>query len=156
MFKNIKVIRTCGYDSKSEYRRSIMLKKMQADGKISSLKEQQRFEFTFSQGKTTISLKDKADSTGIVLKKMVSLVKNETKKQGYDFKKSDKDYVFSYVADFTYIEDDVYIVEDVKGVCTDTYLLKKKMMGALLGVEIRETLPPYPNKRKPLRKKRLL
>jgi hypothetical protein len=47
-----------------------------------------------------------------------------------------------YVADFTYLEEGGVwypIVEDFKGVLTDTYKLKKKMMWAIHGIEIRET-----------------
>jgi hypothetical protein len=45
-----------------------------------------------------------------------------------------------YEADFFYREKDGRVViEDVKGVKTPVYRLKKKLMRALLGVEIRET-----------------
>lgn len=43
-----------------------------------------------------------------------------------------------YVADFVYVEKGVEVVEDVKGVKTPAYQLKKKLMKAVLGVEIRE------------------
>lgn len=43
-----------------------------------------------------------------------------------------------YIADFTYWEGDTMIVEDVKGVRTDTYILKRKLMRWVHGVEIRE------------------
>lgn len=44
-----------------------------------------------------------------------------------------------YVADFTYYEDGVLVVEDTKGFRTDVYKLKKRLMGELYGIEIRET-----------------
>jgi len=44
-----------------------------------------------------------------------------------------------YIADFVYTEDGCEIVEDVKGVRTAVYRLKKKLVRALYGVEIRET-----------------
>jgi Protein of unknown function (DUF1064) len=48
-----------------------------------------------------------------------------------------------YVADFTYDESHNGqwrpIVEDVKGVRTDTYKLKRKLMQAVHGIEIHET-----------------
>lgn len=43
-----------------------------------------------------------------------------------------------YVADFTYVRDGGRIVEDAKGVLTREYRLKKKLMAAVLGVEIVE------------------
>ena len=44
-----------------------------------------------------------------------------------------------YVADFTYLEDGQYIVEDFKGMKTDVYKLKKKMLMYRYGLEIRES-----------------
>ena len=44
-----------------------------------------------------------------------------------------------YKADFRYIEDGNWIVEDVKGVKTPIYRLKKKMVEATYGIEIKET-----------------
>lgn len=47
--------------------------------------------------------------------------------------------VCDYVADFTYDEGDTFVVEDVKGRRTPVYSLKKKLMKAIHGIEIRET-----------------
>lgn len=44
-----------------------------------------------------------------------------------------------YVADFTYWEDGSLVVEDAKGVRTDMYRWKKKLMKAVHGIEIKET-----------------
>lgn len=44
-----------------------------------------------------------------------------------------------YVADFRYVEDGKTVVEDVKGVLTDVYKLKKRMMLEVHGIEIKET-----------------
>jgi hypothetical protein len=44
-----------------------------------------------------------------------------------------------YVADFVYREGATKIVEDAKGVPTPVYQLKKKLMAALYGIQIRET-----------------
>lgn len=44
-----------------------------------------------------------------------------------------------YKADFVYEDHGKRIVEDVKGVKTDIYRLKKKMMKTILGIEILET-----------------
>lgn len=44
----------------------------------------------------------------------------------------------TYVADFVYLQDGKTIVEDTKGFRTKEYELKKKMMRAFLGIEIKE------------------
>jgi hypothetical protein len=48
-------------------------------------------------------------------------------------------HVCKYVADFVYFEDEKRIVEDTKGFLTKEYKLKKKLMKACHGIEIRET-----------------
>ena len=50
--------------------------------------------------------------------------------------------ICAYIADYTYLEpnedgEKVLIVEDAKGVETDIFRLKKKMMLAVLGIDIR-------------------
>lgn len=47
--------------------------------------------------------------------------------------------VCRYVADFLYLENGSDVVEDSKGCRTAVYRLKKKLMKACLGIEIRET-----------------
>lgn len=44
-----------------------------------------------------------------------------------------------YIADFVYIEDGKEVVEDVKGVKTDVYKLKRRLMKMIHNIEIRET-----------------
>lgn len=44
----------------------------------------------------------------------------------------------SYYADFVYMKDGKQIVEDAKGVRTDVYKLKRKLMRYVHGIEIRE------------------
>ena len=44
-----------------------------------------------------------------------------------------------YIADFTYIRDGQQIVEDAKGVRTEVYKLKKKLVYQLYGIMIQET-----------------
>lgn len=43
-----------------------------------------------------------------------------------------------YIADFVYIKDGEIVVEDVKGFRTDVYKLKRKMMKAKYGIEVKE------------------
>jgi Protein of unknown function (DUF1064) len=47
--------------------------------------------------------------------------------------------VCRYVADFVYFEGERYVVEDSKGCKTAVYRLKRKLMLAVHGIEIRET-----------------
>ena len=44
----------------------------------------------------------------------------------------------SYIADFSYIEDGKHIVEDTKGFKTKDYIIKRKLMRYLLGIEVHE------------------
>ena len=47
--------------------------------------------------------------------------------------------ICKYIADFDYWVDGKHVVEDVKGFKTPVYRLKKKMLKAIYGIEIRET-----------------
>ena len=44
-----------------------------------------------------------------------------------------------YVADFVYVEKGAEVIEDVKGVLTPEFKLKRHLMKALLGLEVRLT-----------------
>lgn len=45
----------------------------------------------------------------------------------------------SYIADFVYLEDGARVVEDCKGMRTDIYRLKRKLMLMVHNIKIRET-----------------
>lgn len=45
----------------------------------------------------------------------------------------------TYIADFTYMEDGKLVVEDCKGMKTDVYKIKKKLMLWVHGIRIKET-----------------
>ena len=49
-------------------------------------------------------------------------------------------FVCTYVADFTYwdVRKERHVTEDVKGMATREYKIKKKLMDAVLGIEIQE------------------
>ena len=47
--------------------------------------------------------------------------------------------ICKYIPDFEYIEEGKKKTEDVKGMRTDVYKLKRKMMKAFYGIEILET-----------------
>lgn len=44
----------------------------------------------------------------------------------------------SYIADFVYEQDGKQVVEDAKGMKTDTYILKRKLMLERYGIQIKE------------------
>ena len=46
--------------------------------------------------------------------------------------------ICTYRADFDYYEGDQWVIEDVKGFATPVFRLKKKLVEALHGIEIRE------------------
>ena len=50
----------------------------------------------------------------------------------------DKILICRYVADFVYFENGFRVVEDSKGFKTREYIIKRKLMLAVLGIEIRE------------------
>ena len=45
----------------------------------------------------------------------------------------------SYIADFVYKEDGKLVVEDAKGMRTDAYIIKRKLMLSVYGIRIKET-----------------
>lgn len=47
--------------------------------------------------------------------------------------------ICTYVADFVYTKNDQIVVEDCKGFRTPVYLLKRKLMKAIHGIDILET-----------------
>mgnify|MGYP003154007598 FL=1 len=57
----------------------------------------------------------------------------------FQLKIGDSDLLCTYVGDFSYIDDKgKYILEDVKGVRTPVFRLKKRLMSAILGIQITE------------------
>lgn len=55
-----------------------------------------------------------------------------------------------YRADFTYVENGCLVVEDAKGFLTDVYKIKKRLMRAVHGIEIRETRRKCKSRRRKL------
>ena len=47
-------------------------------------------------------------------------------------------HVCTYIGDFQYTEGNEVIVEDCKGFKTDVYKLKKKLMKAIFGIDVKE------------------
>lgn len=111
------------WDSEKEYYRYVMLRQAEKQGLITSL--QRQVVFTLLPAITeeqTVQLKTKTKTVTKTVQQPVT-----------------------YRADFVYMKDGQQIVEDVKGsprMLTKEYLLKKKMMRALLGIAIKEVYEP--------------
>lgn len=107
------------WDSEKEYYRWVMLRQAEKQGKIQDL--QRQVIFTLLPAVTeeqTVQLKTKTKTVTKTLQQPVT-----------------------YRADFVYTKDGQQVIEDVKGsprMLTPEYLLKKKMMRALLGIIIKE------------------
>lgn len=107
-------IRTGTHASKKEHGRAGELKLMESAGIISNLREQVRFNLLPSQ-------------YGIC---------------GTDFKGKEVKVLLerplNYIADFVYEMDGKTIVEDTKGVRTEVYKIKRKLMLFFHGIRIKE------------------
>lgn len=107
------------FDSQREYNRYRELLLLVRAGKIHDLFRQVKFELIPAQYE---SYERYSDKTGKRLKDGRRCVERAV----------------DYIADFVYWEGDRMIVEDAKGVRTDEYILKRKLMLAVHGVKIRE------------------
>lgn len=111
------------WDSEKEFYRYVMLRQAEADGRIQDLHRQ--VVFTLLPAITeeqTVQLKTKTKTVTKTVQQPVT-----------------------YRADFVYTKDGKQVIEDVKGsprMLTPEYLLKKKMMRALLGIKIKEVYEP--------------
>lgn len=107
------------WDSEKEFYRYVMLRKAEGEGRIQGL--QRQVVFTLLPAITeeqTVQLKTKTKTVTKTVQQPVT-----------------------YRADFVYTKDGQQVIEDVKGsprMLTPEYLLKKKMMRALLGIIIKE------------------
>lgn len=112
-------VNICGieFDSKKEGMRWLLLKDMERNGEITGLQRQVPFELLpaiYRDEVVHLKTKDKTE------RRLVQRAVH-------------------YVADFVYTDKDgKQVVEDTKGLRLPDYILKKKMMLALLGIEISE------------------
>lgn len=104
------------FASKKEGMRYVVLKQQEKDGLISNLRLQVPYELI------PAIYKDEEKQ----LKTKSKMVKRLVQRAVH------------YVADFVYDKDGETIVEDTKGMRTAEYKLKKKMMLALKGIQIKE------------------
>lgn len=109
------------FDSKKEFRRWQELRMLERSGLIQGLRRQVKYVLIPAQYETYPRFSEK---TGKRLKDGRRLVEKEC----------------SYIADFVYSHfDGSTTVEDTKGVKTDTYIMKRKLMLWVYGIRIIET-----------------
>lgn len=120
-YRNKKVTAANGevFDSRKEYFRWHELSLLEKAGEISQLQRQVKFELIPAKREVYERYSDK---TGKRLKDGVRTLEKEC----------------SYIADFVYQQGGETIVEDTKGVRTEAYKIKRKLMLHVHGIRIRE------------------
>ena len=120
-YGNKKIVTDDGeFDSKKEYQRWCELKLLQRAGEITYLKRQKKFLLIPAQYETYERISEK---TGNRIKDCRRCVEHEC----------------SYVADFVYfLPSGEMVVEDAKGVRTEGYIIKRKLMLQVYGIKISE------------------
>lgn len=108
------------FDSRKEGRRYAELKVMQKAGIIHDLQLQVKFVLIPTQYEESSEVYTKGNKKG--QKKRGKLLEKEC----------------SYIADFVYYENGQQIVEDAKGLRTEVYKIKKKLILERYGIRIRE------------------
>ena len=104
------------FDSKKEFRRWQELKMLEKAGNISDLRRQVKFVLVPEIREGPVQGPRGGVKPGKILERPVC-----------------------YVADFTYYEGSQLVVEDTKGVRTDAYKIKRKLMLYVHGIRILET-----------------
>lgn len=117
--KKVKLPDGTVFDSQHEYERWRELCLLQRAGVIHDLLRQVKFELIPAQYE---SYERYSEKTGKQLKDGVRCIEQAV----------------SYIADFVYWEKDQMVVEDAKGVKTEGYIIKRKLMRLQHGVSIRE------------------
>lgn len=107
------------FDSKKEYLRWCELCLLEKAGHITDLRRQVKYELIPAQYEEYERYSEK---TGKRLKNGLRCVEKEC----------------SYIADFVYKQDGQTVVEDTKGVRTEAYIIKRKMMLYFHGIRILE------------------
>ena len=110
-------IKTGGYDSRKEAKRAGELKLLERAGEISNLREQVKFELVPVQH---------------------MIIKTTSKMGRICMKEVCVERACNYFADFVYVKDGETVVEDVKGMRTEVYRIKKKLMLFIHSIKIKE------------------
>lgn len=108
------------FDSKKEANRFRELQLLERAGKIMALQRQVKYVLIPTQRESTNEIYKKGAHQGHF-------------KPGKVLEKE-----CSYIADFAYIQDGAYVVEDTKGVRTEAYKIKRKLMLERYGIQIQE------------------
>ena len=108
------------FDSKKEANRFRELQLLERAGKITALQRQVKYVLIPTQREFSNEIYKKGVHQGHF-------------KPGKVLEKE-----CSYIADFAYIQDGAYVVEDTKGVRTEAYKIKRKLMLERYGIQIRE------------------
>ena len=108
------------FDSKKEANRFRELQLLERAGKITALQRQVKYVLIPTQREFSNEIYKKGAHQGHF-------------KPGKVLEKE-----CSYIADFAYIQDGAYVVEDTKGVRTEAYKIKWKLMLERYGIQIKE------------------
>lgn len=108
------------FDSKKEANRFRELQLLERAGKITALQRQVKYVLIPTQREFSNEIYKKGAHQGHF-------------KPGKVLEKE-----CSYIADFAYIQDGAYVVEDTKGVRTEVYKIKRKLMLERYGIQIQE------------------
>lgn len=103
------------FDSKREYNHWLELQEAEKHGEISDLRRQVKFTLIPIQRAAPTITKTGLERPGRVLERECS-----------------------YIADFVYMKDGEKIVEDSKGFRTKDYIIKRKLMLHVYGLQIKE------------------
>ena len=97
------------------------------------------------EGQTYDSVKEYRRAIELDLLERGGIIKNLKRQVKFELIPSQRDErgkvaerAVNYIADFVYFEGDRLIVEDTKGFRTKDYIIKRKLMRYLLGIEVRE------------------
>lgn len=108
------------FDSKKEANRFRELQLLERAGKITALQRQVKYVLIPTQREFSNEIYKKGAHQGHF-------------KPGKVLEKE-----CSYIADFAYIQDGAYVVEDTKGIRTEAYKIKRKLMLERYGIKVRE------------------
>ena len=108
------------FDSQKEAQRYRELLLLERAGKISYLDRQTKFTLIPAQREPSTEMYKRGRNKG--KPKPGKLLEKEC----------------SYIADFAYFRNDKYVVEDTKGVRTEAYKIKRKLMLERYGIQIKE------------------
>lgn len=108
------------FDSKKEANRFRELQLLERAGKITALQRQVKYVLIPTQREFSNEIYKKGAHQGHF-------------KPGKVLEKE-----CSYIADFAYTQDGAYVVEDTKGVRTEAYKIKRKLMLERYGIQIQE------------------